>query len=218
MARKRSGNPYIWVTWLTKLLVGENSCEWAAWFKAQHEGSSWEKVPSTFDLAGWQMNHTVLINDIRKNWEDQSYTVFTENQNSFRLAGNTATLGGKPDLIARKGGTGTIIDIKTGRPSPSHSVQVMLYMYAIPRALGQYRGVTFDGQVCYADHVVDIPSTAVDDRFIGNLSQLIRRISSPDPARRVSSYLECQFCDISSANCPERAAEDNLREGQTEDF
>ena len=218
MARKRSGNPYIWVTWLTKLLVGENSCEWGAWFKAQHEGSSWEKVPSTFDLAGWQMNHTALMNETRKNWEDQSYTVFTENQNNFRLAGNTATLGGKPDLIARKGRTGTIIDIKTGRPSPSHSVQVMLYMYAIPRALGQYRGITFDGQVCYVDHVVDIPSTAVDDQFIGNLSQLVRRISSSDPARRVSSYMECRFCDISSADCPDRAAEDKSQEGQTEDF
>ncbi len=22
-------DPYIWVTWLTKLLAGENSCEWA---------------------------------------------------------------------------------------------------------------------------------------------------------------------------------------------
>ena len=218
MPQKRSGNPYIWVTWLTKLLVGENSCEWAAWFKAQHEGSSWEKVPGTFDLAGWQMKHTAQINEIRKSWEAQSYTVFTENQNVFRLAGNTATLGGKPDLIARKGSTGTIIDIKTGRPSPSHSVQVMLYMYAVPRALGQYKGMIFDGQLAYIDHAIDIPASAVDDQFIGNLSLLIRRISSPEPARRVPSYMECQFCDISSVDCLDRAAEDKLPEGQTEDF
>ena len=30
MAVLRGGGPYIWVTWLTRLLVGENSCEWAA--------------------------------------------------------------------------------------------------------------------------------------------------------------------------------------------
>ena len=29
MAERRD-KPNIWMTWLTKLLVGENSCEWAA--------------------------------------------------------------------------------------------------------------------------------------------------------------------------------------------
>ena len=32
MAERRRDEPYIWVTWLTRLLVGENSCEWAVWF------------------------------------------------------------------------------------------------------------------------------------------------------------------------------------------
>ena len=27
----------------------------------------------------------------------------------------------------------TIIDAKTGRPGPAHAVQVMIYMYALPR-------------------------------------------------------------------------------------
>ena len=52
--------PYIWVTWLTKLLVGENSCEWAAWFRAHHESWSYDKVPSTFDATTWQLNHTAV--------------------------------------------------------------------------------------------------------------------------------------------------------------
>ena len=69
MAELRTNGPYIWVTWLTKLLVGENSCEWAAWFRAQHEGWSWEKVPSTFDMAGWQIKHTAGINEVRYEWE-----------------------------------------------------------------------------------------------------------------------------------------------------
>ena len=44
--RQRDGPYYIWVTWLTILLVGENCCEWAAWFHAQHEGWSLTKVPN----------------------------------------------------------------------------------------------------------------------------------------------------------------------------
>ena len=103
MAVLRSGGPYIWVTWLTRLLVGENSCEWAAWFRAQHEGWSWAKAPSGFDLVGWQLAHTAGVNENRCLWEERGYTVYTESQNSFALRGRTATLGGKPDLVAPQG-------------------------------------------------------------------------------------------------------------------
>ena len=218
MAQIRANGPYLWVTWLTKLLVGENSCEWAAWFRSQHESWSWDKVASTFDQAAWQMEHTGKLNECRQYWEEQGCTVLTEGQNSFVLRGKSAALGGKPDLIAWRGSTGTVIDIKTGQPSPSHSVQVMIYMYAIPRALHQYRGITFSGKIVYADHEVEIPASAVGDGFVGNLSQLILRLASTSPARKVPSRMECGFCNITSADCPDRAAEDNLQEGATEDF
>ena len=90
------------------------------------------------------------------------------------------------------------------KASPSHSVQVMLYMYAVPMALGQYNGVIFNGQVAYSDHVVDIPAAAVDEQFIGNLSRLIHRLGSGGPARKVPSRMECGYCDITAADCPRK--------------
>lgn len=80
--------PYIWVTWLTKLLVGENSCEWAAWFRSQHESWSYEKVQSTFDATTWQLNHTALLNQIRtrlegENETDCAYTTLVENKTAM---------------------------------------------------------------------------------------------------------------------------------------
>ena len=147
MAVIRVGGPYVWVTWLTKLMVGEQSCEWAAWFRSQHEGRSWRKEPDSFRQAGWMVAHTDAINEARDQWESRGYTVLTEGQNSFILKGRSAVLGGKPDLIARKGGEGTIIDVKTGAPYASHIVQVMLYMYAVPKVLGLHGGVVFDGVV-----------------------------------------------------------------------
>ena len=214
MAELRRNGPYIWVTWLTRLLVGENSCEWAAWFRAQHEGWSWARVASGFDLVGWQMAHTSGINGNRRCWEDLGYAVYTENQNGFALKGRAATLGGKPDLIARKGASGTIIDVKTGRASQSHVAQVMPYMYAVPKAMGRHHGVDFDDRVAYSNHEVEIPASAVDERFIRNLSALVQRLSAGEPARRVPGQQECGFCDISSADCTERVAEDAV----TEDF
>ena len=160
------------MTWLTKLLSGENSCEWATWFRARHESGSWEQVPGDFDRAG--------------------------RQNHFALRGGAGTLGGQPDLVARMGETGAIIDAKTGKPSPSHLAQVILYMYAVPRAIGRRQGVVFDGQVACADYVVDIPASAVDDRFMERLSQLIGRLASDAPVRKIPSPGECRFCPITA--------------------
>ena len=60
------------------------------------------------------------------------YTVYMENQNSFRLRGRYATLAGKSDLIAVKNADAVIIDAKTGRISPHHAVQVMPCQYGMP--------------------------------------------------------------------------------------
>ena len=218
MAQLRRTGPYIWVTWLTRLLAGEASCEWAAWFRAQHEGWSWSRTPSDFDQSQWLMNHTAQLNQRREEWERQGYTVFTEGQNGFNLRGSTATLAGKPDLIAKRRDDATIIDVKTGRPNPSHSIQVMLYQYAIPRSFSQYNGMSFSGQVAYPDHVVDIPADAVNAEFINKMGQLIRRLSSQVPARKVPSRSECAFCDITLADCPERIVDESSVQGVTDDF
>ena len=63
--------------------------------------------------------------------------------------GKNATLAGKPDLIALKGSDAVIIDAKTGKPSPAHATQVMIYQYAVPKALPEYRGVECRGHVVY---------------------------------------------------------------------
>ena len=48
----------------------------------------------------------------------------------------------------------------------------MVYMYAVPRALGQYKGVTFEGKVVDEDQEISIPSAAIDGPFIENLSKV----------------------------------------------
>ena len=218
MAVPRESGPYIWVTWLTKLLVGENSCEWAAWFRAQHEGRSWNKVPSDFNLTAWQLDHTALLNQVRSDLEQDSYDVLVENQNSFTLRGKSAALGGRPDIIATRGGQGTIIDVKTGAPSAAHKAQVLTYMYAVPQALHQYLGEGFAGKIVYRDHEEDIPRSAVNQEFTNNLSKLIQRIASTTPARIVPSPMECGFCNIPKGDCSDRAAGDTMTEGATADF
>lgn len=213
MAEKRE-KPYIWVTWLTKLLVGDNSCEWAAWFKAHYQ--KYDQVPDTFDSARWQMKHTELLNRVRVDLEAEGKTVFIERQNRFTLKGAIATLGGRPDLIAISGDRGVIYDVKTGQPTPSDHIQVMTYMYSMPKAFRQYREMAFDGMVVYHDHRVPIPAAAVNDSFVSGLIDLIRKVGSPEPLRKVPSGMECGFCPIASSECPERMEGNGKGEGDNE--
>jgi len=117
----------------------------------------------------------------------------------------------KPDLIGLNG-SGTVCDIKTGQPKPSDHTQVMIYVWAVPRALPKYQGQRFDGLVVYPDHEVRIPAEAVDVTFVQYLAGLIRRVSADAPPRRIPSLDECKFCDLTSKDCAERV------EGATEEL
>ena len=84
MPRPRE-SPYVWVTWLARLLAGEASCEWASWFRSHHQ--DWAKPPTDFDSTQWMLDHTALVNQARESREKLGYTVFTEGQNSFPAPG-----------------------------------------------------------------------------------------------------------------------------------
>ena len=105
--------------------------------------------------------------------------------------------------------------MKTGQDSPSHIVQVMIYLYAIPRALERYRTLKLRGQASYGDHTIRVPEETVNDQFIQNLGALIRRLAADKPPARVPSKQECRFCDISAVDCPERVDEGSESEGRT---
>ena len=96
-----------------RLLTGENSCEWAIWFKAHHQ--NWAKVPSDFNQAEWVLNHTSLLNEKKSQWEARRQKVYVEGQNNFRLRGQSATLAGRPDLIVVRSNDALIIDVKAGQ-------------------------------------------------------------------------------------------------------
>ena len=104
--------------------------------------------------------------------------VEVEGQNRFELRGRTATLAGRPDIITHREDEAVVVDAKTGQESPSHAVQVMIYLYAVPKALQRYRNAKLRGQVTYRDHTVRIPPDASDEAFIENLGALIRRLSA----------------------------------------
>lgn len=210
--------PFIAATWLTKLLVGANSCEWAVWFKTHNQRTDAEKVPSTTDWTPYRVAHTGLLNEVRDECEQQGYTVTTERQNEFYLRGRVATLFGVPDLIAIKGSEGVIIDAKSTKLQAWHPAQVQLYMWAVPLALLRHKGMKFSGLLYYPDSRTPIQSASVNEAFVKQLTGLINRVADWQEARRVPSEGECRYCDITHFDCSQRAAGDERIEGETDEF
>ena len=199
--------PYLPVTGISRYLTGDKSCIFAAWFKANHQG--YAKMPSDFNSAKWNMEHTDLMNELVAELEERGCEIFIERQNSFKVesARSGVVVGGTPDIIAvHPDRTVTIYDAKTGRESASHIVQVQLYMYLLPKAQGgRWKGSKFEGVVVYADGSERrIAADSVDDAFVARLAEFMRKMTSDMPPRRVPSLAECGWCELTSADCPDR--------------
>ncbi|MEC8891168.1 MAG: PD-(D/E)XK nuclease family protein [Chloroflexota bacterium] len=216
----RRESPYVWVTWISKILAGEDSCEWASWFRAKHENSSYKRMPPDFDLATWQIKHTELLRQTRREYEPKGYRVFTQNQNMIRLQGRTSMLSGIPDLVAVGDETSIVIDLKTGQPLTSHVIQVLIYMYALSRTRRELKGLSLEGRVVYPEHEIIVPLDSVDKQFISSLGNLMLRLADNKPAIRVPSERECGFCHITAEDCPDRleSIDSSSEPAITEDF
>ncbi len=164
-----------------------------------------------------RLKHTSLLQRSKSRFEKEGYRVLIEDQNSFKLKGRVATLAGKPDLVAISDSEYIICDVKTGSPSITHRMQVMIYMFAMPLALKQYRSVSFSGMVMYEDDHDYISSESLDETFSANLIGLINRIGGKEPLQRVPSYKECRWCDLTEASCDARVTTDDT-EGETDIF
>jgi len=195
MSKKKRDNPFVWPTWISKLVAGEDQCVWKYWFKSHF---MYDKAPGDFNLARWTVNHTTLVRSRRDALERLGFKVFIEDQNSFKYEffipkklgtwipkeGEKITISGKADIVAigreeDEKITGKmheiylVEDAKTGNPKTSDHIQVMLYMMLLPKAIieeeGQkYKGVKFDGCIVYKLGVpnADIPAEAADDESL----------------------------------------------------
>ena len=81
-------------------------------------------------------------------------------------------------------------------------------MYLLPKAQGgRWRGVKFEGAVVYADGSErHISADSVDDAFVSRVAEFMRKMTSHMPPRCVPSLAECNWCELTSADCPDRVS------------
>jgi hypothetical protein len=206
MATPRTGKPYIWVTWLAKLLGG-NQCVYSAWFKAHYKYDKFEEMAS--DLAKWNADHNRLMAARKRELEREGWAVTTEAQNSFTLEGASAVVAGKPDIVATREGLVLVVDGKTGREKESDIWQVLFYLFALPKSRPDLKGA-LEGEVQYArgDARLTVTPDELTPERMADIVHLIKVVAAPKAPAKVPSREECQRCNIGPRDCPQRVMED----------
>jgi len=205
--------PAIWVTWLARLMADEVQCQWAIWFRTHYK---YEKLSSNFDSAKWNASHQALLRSRVCDLEAEGYTVSLEGENWFEIAGRSfpVKVSGKPDILAIAGQQGFVEDCKTGRRKNSDLYQVLIYLLLLPVSQPRCRGLRLAGRLVYPNEVMEIEADQVNEAFKAQFREAIALLSSTIPARKVASFQECRFCDISTNYCPERVEEKTEEEAE----
>lgn len=203
MATRRAGKPYIYVTWLAKLLGG-HECIWSAWYKAHFKYQKYEEQAS--DLVKWNRDHTKLMAARQRQLEADGWTCTVEEANAFKLEGASAVVAGKPDLVAVKGDRVLVVDGKTGPERESDIWQVLLYLWAVPKSRPDLP-TALEGEVFYKTNTLSLTPEELDDERLTRIIDLIRQIAADTPPAKKPSRFECRACNIGPADCPQRVGD-----------
>ena len=60
------------------------------------------------------------------------------------------------------------------------------------------------GRLVYSTEVIEIESDQINEKFKAQFREAIALLGSATPSRKVPSYQECRYCDISSQYCSKR--------------
>lgn len=201
--------PYVWLTWLSRWIGGDRSCDWSVWFQANN---FYDKLDDGKDWTLTRVKHTRLLKETRDALIADGYRVRVEDQNKFTARHEdspSVAIGGKPDLLAFRDDDAIIIDVKTGLHYVGHDQQVLLPMALMPRCRREYEDVRFRGQLIYEDgSIFEFHPQAAEDLY-NELPYFLNKLSGPeDKTLRAPSARECAWCPISSAYCPDRIERD----------
>lgn len=191
--------PFIWATWLTKLITGEAHCEWALWFRARN---TFEKLESGANLEGWTKEHNELVEWRARKLREAGIRPRIEQ--GFEVIGRTATVKGKADIAYEQNGVTWIEECKTGKRRDSDHVQALVYMWLIE--LGGNKNT--QARVVYKDGIEDVDRGRIDG-IRATAARLIKMTTDATPPPRVPSQLECRSCNIGPYYCEDRMASDD---------
>jgi len=214
MSDKKRSHPFCWPTWITGLLAGSSRCKYAAWYRAHHH---FAKLPDENEssLDTWTKEHNAMVNARAKALVARGFTVGVEEDNSFTVRGKSATLSGKPDIVAVNDEWAIVVDAKSGKVKPEHQWQVKIYLWAMPLVEAALAPLKMRGELQYKEPIGVAPVT-VDAIEVETITRMIRMVGAPVAPPASPSAGECRWCNI--AACEFRHASSKPREATVDSF
>ena len=200
MEDKLRKRPYVWTSWLTKLLAGEDRCWWKAWYKSHYKAAKLEDEDRADFFAEWTKKHDVLTARKAAAFRNEGYVTRVESQAEFKLVGKVADLAGKPDLVAIKDGRAIVVDAKSGKKRSSDHWQVLVYLFGLP--LAWTGDLALEGALEYPDGEEEVRPLGKREREA--IVAAVVKVSGDDVPEHAPSPNECKYCDV--AACEERYA------------
>ncbi len=228
--KRRGGKAYVWLTWLSRYLSGDDVCHWKLWFKARHK---YQKiVDPTFDSAEYERKHNAMVKLRAARLTAAGYDVKLEHE--LKWEGQRAVAAGRIDILATKVRRAPLLtevlidDVKTGNKHNRDFHQVFLYMLVHTKQLdadAKVAGREFAepvemiGQVIYGETIVPVSAdnelTPANEKKVTNLLKIAGSHTAPEwkPSKR-----ECEFCDIPGTCCPKRLEPEATKAARSEAF
>lgn len=200
----RRDKPYIYVTWISSLLYGSKLCKWATWHRTHYRF----KKTSEYNPAEHNLKHTALRTRLLEDLKGKSCHIFLEKE--IKWDRPRAIIAGRVDAIAVKGDRGMVFEVKSGKEHASDRVQLMIYMWLLPRVIKRFQNVLFEGMLVYENKRTKVSSTELDEDFSKILKDFIVDLIDVEPDRKFPNAWECKFCNV--AECDERMLEAEVEE------
>lgn len=191
MTEKRKYGPYCWVTWLSAIMSGEQSCLWRSWFMTHHQNYVKAKTDSKF-TATWNIKHTTLLHKSIHWLKAKDLDVKVEHAFKYTKVPGIC-LAGKADILATDGKKEVVYDCKSGKPKHSHHVQVMIYMHVLGCDAGH---------LIYENDHVEVAKP--DEAFIESFNRNLRLLAAKDEPYKSPSRGDCRYCPLTEVDCEER--------------
>lgn len=192
-------HPYIWATWLARTMSGTAVCQWQYWFQAHYRLE--EKQPTTLDTAAWQVRHTRLLTDLRRDLARQGVKTWAEHGFAVPVPAHGAVVAGRIDCVAFQDPDVVAYDCKTVGRQDAHVAQLLIYMHALASD-DRFAGRDVRGVLVYLDgrqEISQVPEGIADDidYFVGLLA------GDEEPPRDPGAG--CRFCSATARDCLARA-------------
>jgi hypothetical protein len=124
-----------------------------------------------------------MINELRKERLAKSEKVFVEGANRFSLEVKpNLTLDGVPDLIALSEDKATAYECISKGKKDSHQIQLMIYLYCLPRCFDRYKNMNLEGCLWYYSNTrIEIPQSMTNESFVDHLNYWLEILGADIP-------------------------------------